>query len=138
MQTRWQEDANVALYRPSLSAFVDLLAEQGESAVNQFRRQILLEFQGQGMGRHTAEENYRLAKADLAALADYLGEHPYFLGKEPTSLDATAYAWLAHIIHVPFQGPAKESAQSRPNLVTYCRRMRERYYPEAALTWSER
>jgi glutathione S-transferase len=138
IQTRWQEDANFAVYRPSLSAFVDLPAEQGERAVNQFRQQILLEFQGQGMGRHTAEENYRLAKADLAALADYLGEQPYFLGKEPTSLDATAYAWLAHILHVPFQGPAKEYAQARPNLVTYCRRMRERYYPEATLTWSER
>ena len=41
-------------------------------------------------------------------------------------------------MHVPFQGPAKEYAQARPNLVAYCRRMRERYYPEAVLTWSER
>jgi glutathione S-transferase len=133
IHTRWQGDANFALYRPSLSAMIDLPTEQRERAVDQFRQQILMEFHEHGMGRHSAEENYELAKTDLAALADYLGEKSYFLGEQPTTLDATAYAWLAHIIHVPFQGPAKEYAQSRPNLVAYCRRMQERYYPEAAL-----
>jgi glutathione S-transferase len=82
------------------------------------------------MGRHSAAENYQLAKADLMALADYLGDQPYFLGEQPTSLDATAYSWLAHILHVPFQGPVKQYAQSQANLVAYCCRMQERYYPE--------
>ena len=130
IHTRWQGDANFAVYRPSLSAMIDLPAEQREQAVSQFRQQILVEFHEQGMGRHSAEENYELAKADLTALADYLGDQPYFLGEQPTSLDATAYSWLAHIMHVPFQGPVKQYAQSRANLVTYCRRMQERYYPE--------
>jgi glutathione S-transferase len=137
IHTRWQRDANFALYRPSLTAMIDLPAEQRELAVNQFRHQILVEFHEQGMGRHSPEENYELAKADLAALADYLEEQSYFLGEQPTALDATAYAWLAHITHVPFRGPAKEYAQSRPNLVTYCRRMQERYYPQAAPASSE-
>jgi isoprene-epoxide---glutathione S-transferase len=131
IQTRWREDANFALYRPSLSAMIDFPADQCEPAVDQFRRQILTEFHEQGMGRHTAEENYELAKTDLAALADYLGDQPYFFGQQPTTLDAAAYAWVAHIINVPFRGPVKEYAQSRQNLVAYCRRMRERYYPEA-------
>jgi glutathione S-transferase len=132
IHTRWQGDANFELYRPSLSAMIDLPSEQSERIVNQFRQQILVEFREQGMGRHSAEENYELAKADLAALADYLGEQSYFLGERPTALDATVYASLAHIINVPFLGPAKEYARSRPNLVSYCRRMQERYYPEAA------
>ena len=130
IHTRWQQDANFAVYQPVLSAMIDLPAEQRERAVSQFRHQILVEFHEQGMGRHSAEENYELAKADLTALADYLGDQPYFLGEQPTSLDATAYSWLAHIMHVPFQGPVKQYAQSRANLVTYCRRMQERYYPE--------
>jgi glutathione S-transferase len=52
------------------------------------------------------------------------------MGEEPTSLDATAYAWLAHILWVPFQGPVKEYAVSLPNLAAYCHRMKEQYYPE--------
>jgi glutathione S-transferase len=131
IQTRWREDANFAIYRPSLSAMIDLPADQRELAVDQFRHQIVTELHEQGMGRHSAEENYELAKTDLTALADYLGDQPYFLGQQATSLDAAGYAFVAHIIHVPFRGPVKECAQSRQNLVAYCRRMRERYYPEA-------
>jgi glutathione S-transferase len=137
IHTRWQDDANFAVYQPVLSAMIDLPAAQRERAVHQFRHQILVEFHEQGMGRHSAEENYELAKADLTALADYLGDQPYFLGEQPTSLDATAYAWLVHIMHVPFQGPVKQYAQSRANLVTYCRRMQERYYPEKKTALSE-
>lgn len=131
IHSRWREDANFALYRPSLSAMMDLPIERREAAVNEFRHQILVEFDGQGMGRHSTEENYELATADLAALADYLGDQSYFLGEQPTALDAAAYACLAHIMYVPFKGPPKEYARSRPNLVAYCRRMQERYYPEA-------
>ena len=130
IQMRWKEEANFALYRPVLYTVVDLPPDQRDGAVNQFREGILQEFHGQGMGRHTAEENYALARADITALSDYLGERSYFMGEEPTSLDATAYAWLAHILWVPFQGPVKEYAVSLPNLVAYCQRMKEQYYPE--------
>jgi Glutathione S-transferase, C-terminal domain len=131
IHARWQTDTNFAAYRPSLSAMVDLPIEQREQVVNQFRQQILLEFYEHGIGRHSAHEIYELAKTDLGALADYLGDQPYFLGEQPTALDAAAYGSLVHIIQVPFQGPAKEYARSQRNLVTYCRRMQERYYPEA-------
>jgi glutathione S-transferase len=132
IHTRWQVDSNFALYRPSLFAMIDLPIEQREQAVNQFRQQMLVEFHEQGMGRHSANENYELAKADLTALADCLGSQSYFLGEQPTALDATAYAWIAHIIEVPFEAPPKQYAQSRQNLVRYCRRMQERYYPQTA------
>src|SRR5215471_3977076 len=82
IQMRWQEEANFALYRPALYQVVALPPDQRDSAVNQFREGILQEFHGQGMGRHTAEENYTLAKADLTALSDYLGEKSYFMGEE--------------------------------------------------------
>jgi len=98
IQTQWKEEANFALYRPALYTVVDLPPDQRDRAVDQFREGILQEFYGQGMGRHTAEENYGLARADLTALSDYLGERPYFMGQDPTSLDAAVYAWLAHIL----------------------------------------
>ena len=93
-------------------------------------RRIALLAHPASVTRNLAHALDALARADLTALSDYLGERPYFMGQDPTSLDAAAYAWLAHILWVPFQGPVKDYAASLPNLVAYCQRMKEQYYPE--------
>jgi glutathione S-transferase len=74
---------------------------------------------------------YELGKADLSALSTYLTEKPYVMGEQPTSVDATAYAFLARILWVPYESPLKTQAQGLANLEAYCRRMRQRYYPES-------
>ena len=38
----------------------------------------------------TLREIYALGCADLTALSDFLADKPFFLGAEPTALDATA------------------------------------------------
>jgi glutathione S-transferase len=96
------------------------------------RGQMRKQLHGQGMGRHSGAEIYALGKADLDALANFLGDKPYFMGAEPTSLDAVAYAFLAGALAVPFDSPLKAHTRSRPNLVAYCERMRQRYYADAA------
>jgi len=60
--------------------------------------------------------------------ADFLGDKPFFLGARPSSLDATAYAFLANILWVPLESPLKAHAQTYPQLAAYCARMREKYY----------
>src|SRR5213594_3395544 len=57
--------------------------------LNPLREAILKQYQGQGMGRHSHEEVIHIAKTDLSALSAFLGERPYFMGEQPTSLDAT-------------------------------------------------
>jgi glutathione S-transferase len=52
----------------------------------------------------------------------------YFLGDAPSTLDATAYAFLANLLWVPVESPLKVHARQYPQLEAYCRRMRERYY----------
>ena len=81
------------------------------------------------MGRHGAEEIYHIGKTDITTLADFLGDKPFFMGKDPTSLDATAYAFLANIILVPLDLALKQHALKCPNLEVYCQRMKARYYP---------
>ena len=93
------------------------------------RRGVTKQMWGHGMGRHAAEEVYHIGRTDITALADFLGDKPYFLGEAPTSLDATAYAFLANIILVPLDSALKQHALKYPNLEAYCQRMKARYYP---------
>jgi glutathione S-transferase len=93
------------------------------------RRGMRTELHGHGMGRHSPEEIMRLGVADIAALSGLLGSRPYFLGDQPTSVDATAMGFLANLLMVELDTPLKVAALSHENLVGYCRRMAERYFP---------
>jgi glutathione S-transferase len=92
------------------------------------RRSLAQQLHAQGIGRHLPEEIYRIGTADIDALSLLLGNEPYFLGAEPSSVDAAAYAFLANILDVPLDMPLMQAARSHPNLPAYCERMRVRYY----------
>ena len=76
---------------------------------------MLGELRGHGMGRHTADEIENLGKADLVALADFLGDNPCLLGRDPTSYDATAYSFVAHIIQADYNSRMKKFIKTLPN-----------------------
>jgi len=86
------------------------------------------ELYGHGMGRHARDEIVAIGKKDLTAAAGFLGDKPFFMGAQPSSLDATAYAFIANLLWAPVESPLKAHAQQYPQLEAYCRRMRERYY----------
>jgi glutathione S-transferase len=81
---------------------------------------------GHGMGRHSEAEIHAIARRDVDALADFLADKPYMLGASPTSLDATAYAFLANLLWAPVDSPIQRHALGRPNLEAYCQRMKAR------------
>src|SRR5262249_8544524 len=99
-----------------------------EAVTAQFRDVVRTALHGQGLGRHTRQEVYALGKADLTALSAFLEDKPYFLGKESTTLDATAYGFLANILYVGYETPLETHAKALPNLRAYGDRMRQRYY----------
>ena len=92
------------------------------------RRGIIKELHGQGMGRHSREEIMAIGKRDISALADFLSDKPYFMGEQPCSLDASAYAFLANLLWVPLESELKLHARKYPQLEAYCQRMRSHYY----------
>lgn len=96
------------------------------------RRRIRAQLHAQGLGRHTAQEIYQLGVADIAALAAFLDDKLYFLGEEPSSLDASALGFLLNLIEVPIESPLKDYALNCANLVTYCSRLRRRYFADCA------
>jgi glutathione S-transferase len=92
------------------------------------RRGIIKELHGHGMGRHSREEILDIGKRDIDALADFLADKPYFMGEQPSSLDACAYAFLANLVWPPVESELKRQTQKYPQLEAYCQRMRSRYY----------
>jgi glutathione S-transferase len=92
------------------------------------RRQVKNDLRGHGMGRHSREEIYDFGRDDLDKLSILLGDHSYFLGDRPSSLDATAYAFLACILVPEVRTPLTDAAEAHRSLVDYVSRMREAYY----------
>jgi len=97
---------------------------------NILRKQVKRRLYEQGIGRHTSGEIYQIAESNLAALSNYLDDKPYFMGSEPTKLDATAYAFLANILQAELDSELKDIAMKYENLSTYCKRMQQQYYTQ--------
>lgn len=127
VHTRWIDDAGWSKTCPAFFAtmpaplrwFVPALARRGLRA----------ELRGHGMGRHTPAEIHAIACRDVTAIADFLADKPFMLGQAPSTLDATAYAFLANLLWAPIASPIQQHANQRPTLEAYCLRMKARYYP---------
>jgi glutathione S-transferase len=126
LYTRWVDAAGWAVTRPAF--FGTLSAPLAWIVPPLARSGIVKELRGHGMGRHTAAEIMQIGCRDLSAVAELLGNQPYMLGAEPSSLDATAYAFLANVLWVPVDSALQRHARSRPQLEAYCQRMKTRYY----------
>jgi glutathione S-transferase len=122
IQPRWREQANWERYIPIIvgGAAVD---DPLRNMLEEFRRMILAEFDGQGMGRLPAEKVYQRAADDINALADFLGEKSYFMGETPRTIDANVLSLLKHIVDSPFDFPTREQVKARPNLMSYIARL---------------
>ena len=82
-----------------------------------------------GLGRHSKDEILEIAKRDLKALSDYLGDKDWFFGRGPTTLDVCAYAFVAGLVIPPLQSRMADAAHAFPNLVRLVDRVKSRYYP---------
>ena len=83
----------------------------------------------QGIGRHSPAEILEIARRDLRALADLLGDKNWFFGAQLTTLDVVAFAFLAEVIVPPWKCELCDLARSFPNLVAFVERFQTRFYP---------
>jgi glutathione S-transferase len=83
-----------------------------------------------GMGRHAEDIIIAQGKSDLDALSELLGEQSYFLGEQPSSIDACVFGFLGVALYVAGDNPLYQYGASIENLMRYCERMRARYFPE--------
>jgi glutathione S-transferase len=118
---RWSDDAT---YRQATEvALAGMPVVLRHVARPLIRRRILRDLWGQGVLRHTRAEVCQLGRADLDAMSHQLGDQAFFLGDRPSSLDATAVAFLSVLLRVPFDNELRAHAEALPNLVRYCARL---------------
>lgn len=102
------------------------------------RKRLTTGLYAQGTGRHTTEEIYAMASADLSAASVLLGDQPYLFGPEPTSFDCVLYSLVISITSFPAYSALKTHALSLKNLMDHSQRLHERAFagwkPAATLT----
>jgi glutathione S-transferase len=89
-----------------------------------FRRQLY----ARGIARHAPEVIAEKGRADLNAIAAFLGDRPFLLGERPTSADTAVFGLLAPMVYWPMATPVASHAKSLANLAAYCERMRKRCF----------
>ncbi len=132
---RWADDANFRVMLPTMANYAKQTGAPGWLApilMRGARRQVLGQLHAQGMGRHSADEIARIGIDCYSAISDYLADKPFMLGTEPSTLDATVFAFLHTLLVPPFTSKIKDFVLSRPNLVDYHQRMLARCFPEMA------
>jgi glutathione S-transferase len=82
----------------------------------------------QGMGRHSSEEIVQITCADFQAISDLLADKPFFMGEQPTTLDATVYGYVGNFIKPPYSSPIVEYIRQKSNLCQHYERMHEQFF----------
>jgi len=92
------------------------------------KRKVMRQLNGQGMGFLKKADLLKLCEQDIEAISQFLGDKPFFMGEQPTSIDASLYALLINILHPPIESPLKTKIQNDTTLTAYCERMKNRYW----------
>ena len=122
---RWLDEASWAKYAPVYYPYLPKLA--GSLVMALLRRDVRKTLAAQGTGRHTADEVHAFGKRDLDALAGVLGDRAYVMGDRPSTIDATAFAFLSSVLDFPVATPLTTAIRAHDNLLGFHARMRERY-----------
>ena len=128
VQMRWIEDDNWGIYKKELAADLEPSPEVDEF-FRGIRDYLIGEFRGHAVGKMTVEEVRAVARQDLDALADRLGDQQWLLGDRPSSVDAGLYACLLQTYVTRCASPVVEYARSKQNLEAYFHRVHAAYWP---------
>jgi glutathione S-transferase len=124
----WLDDANFR--KGPATFFAKVPAPLRPFVIAMVRRQLRTRLHGQGMGRHSRAEIVELATRSIDAVADYLGQRPFFMGSEPTGVDAAMFGFVAGVLCPQFESPMRAAAERHDNLKRYVARMTARFYPD--------
>ena len=128
VRDRWIDDAN---FGKGPRRFFDRVpAPIRPLVVPMIRRKVRAALHGQGIGRHSEEEIQALGTRSIEAIADFLGDKPFFFGATPTGVDAAVFAFVAGALCPVFDSRTRIAAEQRENLRRSVGRMTARFYPE--------
>ena len=94
------------------------------------RKKVAAMAYGQGMARHTPQEQADRIGKDIAAIEAILGDKPFLFGDRPSAADASVVAMLREITSYPNPTLLQGLVTSRPALMAYLERGKEAMYPK--------
>ena len=100
----------------------------GPLVFSMLRSHLRKQLYARGIARHTPDIIEAKGRADIDALADFLGDRPFLLGQQPSTADTAVFGLLAPMVYWPMQTPVASYAKSVRNTASYCDRMRERCF----------
>jgi hypothetical protein len=115
--SRWQDARFWPLFRNALLRQHPSLTEAGLQKAREFNSQ---RYYFQGIGRYEPEAAYARGLADLRVLANLIPPDGYVHGREPTSIDAGIYGFIANIYFYEIETPLKQFVVAQPNIVKHC------------------
>ena len=130
MYIRWIENApaTMKLIAPNMHPWIRNMMTKGG------QKQVKINLRGHGIGRHKRDEILSIAHRDLCAVSDILSDKPYVMGDEPTLVDCTVFGSVAQFLWQDVDSPQhKVLTHELKNLVTFCERMKERFWSD----WDE-
>ncbi|HZU84909.1 MAG TPA: glutathione S-transferase family protein, partial [Polyangiaceae bacterium] len=128
---RWACDDGWAVFEPSLR---ETLATMGVPSLmrgvvaKSARRYTVARTRTQGMGRKPRSEVVAICSQLVDALAEQLGDGPFFCGERPTTYDATVYAFALGVLCPAFDNELRRHAAAKSNIVAYVDRLNDRYW----------
>lgn len=96
------------------------------------RRRLLKNMWGHGIGRHNGAEIRTIAEGDIRSISEFLDNKPFFMGDQPTSIDAVMFGFLAELVWFmpPQHWTTKFVTKDHSNIAEYCERMKARFWPD--------
>jgi glutathione S-transferase len=128
LDSRWTK--NVNFDRGPRAFFQAAPAPIRPLIVTMVRRKIRSNLRAQGIGRHREDEIVALGTRSVDAIAEFLGEKPFFMGQEPLGVDATIFSFAAGVLCPLFDTPIRGAAERHENLKAYVTRLMVRFYPD--------
>jgi len=125
---RWADPGGWEVLRPAFARAAGVPA----LLMPLVRRRVIGMLHAQGVGRPAHEEIHRMANETWSAVATLLGDKPYFLGAEVSSIDAVLFAFTTAYTVFPYDSPPRRFVLGRENLVAHQRRIEQRYFSAGA------
>lgn len=124
---RWLIDENFD--RGPRTFFAGVPEPARETVVAQVREEFRLGMDAAGFARFSRSELMQKAAADIAAVANLLGDQAWLFGDRPTAVDAVAYGVLAGSATHFFDTKLVDLIEAHPSLVDYIARAELAYFP---------
>jgi glutathione S-transferase len=130
---RWGTDEGWAVFEPTLR---EMLGAMGVPSLmrgmvaKSARKQVVGRARTQGIGRQPRSELVGTCTKIVDALAEQMGDGPFFCGERPTTYDATVYAFVAGLLCPAFENELQRHTSKKANLIAYAQRMKDQYWKD--------